>query len=164
LAQKSGKPENKRQRAPRPTNERSKPRTTTLPYEDRPAPPRPRDIPFGSSPELITIDEVGRATLAAIEDALRVERLEAVMSSPRASSASAPEPAFVFEISTFVVEGIEIFSKASDRARRDFVAKRLLHRLPVLTIDDVERIDVSPGATPNTVILRVWSKVSPPSG
>jgi hypothetical protein len=122
-----------------------------------------RDIPFGSSPELITIDEVGRATLAAIEDALRTERFEAAASSPRRGAEGAPEPAFVFEISTFVVEGVEIFSKASDRARRDFVAKRLLHRLPVLSIDDVDRIDVSPGATANTVILRVWSKVSPPA-
>jgi hypothetical protein len=120
-------------------------------------------VPFGSSPEIITIDEsVGRATLAAIEDALRTERLEPPPRG-RGAVATVPDPAFIFEISTFVVEGAEVFSKASERARRDFVARRLLHRLPVLSIDDVVRIDLTPGAAPNTVILRVWSRVSVPS-
>ncbi|MET0595890.1 MAG: hypothetical protein ABW133_24535 [Polyangiaceae bacterium] len=72
------------------------------------------------------------------------------------------EPAKIFEISTFIVEGDEIFSKASDQSRRDFVEQRLLHRLPALSMAEVVRIDVSRGAAPNTVILRVWSKVGPP--
>jgi len=111
------------------------------------------------------VDESGRATLAAIEDALLGERLEAPPSPSRArgAAASVPEPAFIFEISTFVVEGAEVFSKASEASRRDFVARRLLHRLPALSMDDVVRIDLSPGAAPNTVILRVWSRVSVPS-
>jgi len=145
----------------------ARPRVTTVGYQDRPKAATPRPTPYSSSPELITVDESGRATLAAIEDALRAERFEApaLPSPPRARSAasSMPEPAFIFEISTFVVEGAEVFSKASEASRRDFVARRLLHRLPALSMDDVVRIDLSPGAAPNTVILRVWSRVSVPS-
>jgi hypothetical protein len=178
LAQKSGKPENKRAglKTPRPSERSSRPpepakdarsagrtRVTTLGYQDRPRAPSPRTTPYGSSPELITVDESGRATLAVIEDAQRAEPLEPAPTRPRQAASSVPEPAFIFEISTFVVEGAEVFSKASDAARRDFVAKRLLHRLPVLSINDVIRIDLTPGAAANTVILRVWSRVDVPS-
>jgi len=156
VANKSGKHESKR----RP---QGKPRVTTVPYEDRPRPPpTSRRLPFGSSPELITIDEVGRASMAAIEEALLTERLETASARARATASSLPEPAFVYEISTFVIHGSEIFGKATEQARREFVARRLLHRLPVLSIEEVERIDMTPGAAADTVILRVWSRVDPP--
>jgi hypothetical protein len=116
-------------------------------------------LPYGSSPELITVDEVGRATLAAIEEALRNEKVEADKAAARPASAAAPEEAVIFEISTFVVEGAEVFGKVSERHRREFVERRLLHRLPVLSMQQVMRIDLTPGATPNTMILRVWSRV-----
>jgi hypothetical protein len=154
VAQKSGKQENKRRSPP-------KARTSTLGYEERPRAPDSR--PFGSSPELITIDEVGRATLAAIEEALRTEKIELAPARARPSSAAVPEPAFIFEISTFVVEGAEVFDKASERLRREFVEKRLLHRLPVRSMDEVVRIDLTPGAAPNTMILRIWSRVDVPA-
>jgi hypothetical protein len=180
LANKSGRPENKRggqaktPRSPERSSRASEPvkearssnrtRATTLGYQERPRATDPRTAPFGSSPELITVDESGRATIAFIEDALRTERFDPGPARPRQAASSVPEPAFIFEISTFVVEGAEVFTKASDAARRDFVAKRLLHRLPVLSINDVERIDLSPGAAPNTAILRVWSRVDVASG
>lgn len=165
-----------------------RPKLDTIDYEDRPAPaPGPRTTE-GSSPEVITIGEatMGRATLAAIDEALAAEA-RAMMaaaerqgaaesrhtassaypgSPPRTALASLPalEPAEIFEISTFIIEGDEIFSKASEKSRRDFVEKRLLHRLPALSMDEVVRIDVSRGAAPNTVIMRVWSKVGQPPG
>jgi hypothetical protein len=157
LAQKSGKHENRRRPQP-------KGRVPTMPYEERPRPPASRRLPFGSAPEIITIDEVGRATMAAIEEALRAENLQAPPSRRRQSSVPAPEAAFIFEISTFVVEGAEVFDKASEAQRREFVERRLLQRLPVLSMDDVVRIDLTPGASPNTMILRVWSRVGGPSG
>ena len=157
MAQKSGKHENRRR--PEPKRSEPKGRVTTVPYEERPRAPSSRRLPYGSSPELITIDEVGRATLAAIEEALLTEKLEVSPARPRPASAAAPEEAFIFEISTFVVEGAEVFGKASERQRREFVERRLLHRLPVLSMNQVARIDLTPGATPNTMILRVWSKV-----
>jgi hypothetical protein len=133
-----------------------------MPYEERPRPASPpRRLPYGSAPELITIDEVGRATLAAIEEALLAEKAEAQRARPRPASAAAPEEALIFEISTFVVDGAEVFGKVSERQRREFVEQRLLHRLPVSSMEQVTRIDMTPGATPNAMILRVWSKVEP---
>jgi hypothetical protein len=161
-----------------------RPQLDTLGYEDRPA--GAARLEQSSSPEVITIGEapVGRATMAAIDEALaadaraimaaaerqaaQVEARHAASSAQerapagaRAATGSLPalEPAQIFEISTFIVEGDEIFSKASERSRRDFVERRLLHRLPALSMEEVVRIEVSRGAAPNTVILRVWSKV-----
>ena len=74
-----------------------------------------------------------------------------------------PAPAEVFEVVTFVVQGEEIFSKVSDRARRDFVQSRLLHRLPVLSMSDVTRIDLTRGAAPDSMVLRVWCRIAPPT-
>jgi hypothetical protein len=165
-----------------------RPQLDTLGYEDRPASAvRPEQ---SSAPEVITIGEapMGRATMAAIDEALATEarammaaaerhaaeteaRHAASSTNPnavaaRAATGSLPalEPAEIFEISTFIVEGDEIFSKASERSRRDFVEQRLLHRLPALSMVEVVRIDVSRGAASNTVILRVWSKVGQPPG
>ena len=100
--------------------------------------------------------------MAAIEEALLTERLETASARARVTASSLPEPAFVYEISTFVIHGSEIFGKATEQGRREFVARRLLHRLPVLSIEEVERIDMTPGAAADTVILRVWSRVDPP--
>jgi hypothetical protein len=157
LAQKSGKHENRRR--PEPKRPETKGRVTTMRYEERPRTPSSRRMPYGSSPELITIDEVGRATLTAIEEALRAERLEAEQVHSRPDSAGVPEEAVIFEISTFVVEGAEVFGKVQERQRREFVERRLMHRLPVTSMDQVTRIDLTPGVTPSTMILRVWSRV-----
>jgi hypothetical protein len=146
-----------------------RPKLDTIGYEERPKHRSSSRPPQGSSPELISIGEapIGRATQAAIEDALVTETLAATAMAdmPRAptSPLAAPGPADVFEISTFVVEGEEIFTKVSEQSRRDFVEQRLMHRLPALSMKEVMRIDVSRGAAPNTVILRVWSKVGRPS-
>jgi hypothetical protein len=173
----------------RDSTQKYRPKLDTLDYEDRPAAPSVRSEQ-SSSPEVITIGEatMGRATLAAIDEALAAEARammaaaegaelaspvsetrhtassNAAASAPRPHAAPRPAitPAEIFEISTFIVEGDEIFSKASDKARRDFVEERLLHRLPALSMNEVVRIDFSRGAAPNTVILRVWSKVGAP--
>jgi hypothetical protein len=109
---------------------------------------------MSSSPELITIEEtpMGRATYHAIEQEMQ------------ASAAVAPAVTEIFEISTFVVTGEEIFGKASEASRREFVERRLLHRLPALSMKDVVRIDLSRSPAAQTVILRVWSKVTSVSG
>lgn len=145
-----------------------RPKLDTIGYEERPKHRSSSRPPQGSSPELISIGEapIGRATQAAIEDALVAETLAttAMAEGVRATTSpmAAPGPADVFEISTFVVEGEEIFTKVSEQSRRDFVEQRLMHRLPALSMKEVVRIDVSRGAAPNTVILRVWSNVAPP--
>jgi hypothetical protein len=147
-----------------------RPKLDTLRYEDRPAPPPSSRPPQGSAPEVITIEEgpIGRNTQAAIDEALARDSVAAwpvstgaaaPVSTTRPSVLSAPEPAQIFEISTFVIEGDEIFGKASERSRREFVERRLLHRLPAMSMAEVVRIDVSRGGAANTVILRIWSKV-----
>ncbi len=60
---------------------------------------------------------------------------------------------------TFVVRGPELSRLSSQQARRDFVAERLLQRLPVASIDKVDRIDVTPWTVRGTVIVRVWCRV-----
>ncbi len=105
-----------------------------------------RDAGDKTSPEMITVEETvaGRATLNAIERDVRARRGEALE---------------VFEMNTFVVRGGDLSALGSHQARRVFVAERLLHRLPVDSIDDVDRIDVTPWTTKGTLIVRVWSKV-----
>ena len=147
---------------------KARPKLDTLGYEDRPRARAPSDPPRSSAPELITVEHapVGRATQAAIEDALIAETARALDPAPTGGPAPAggrsPEQAEIFEIDTFVVQGEEIFTKVSEQSRRDFVEKRLLHRLAALSMDEVVRIDVSRGATAETVILRIWSKVGRP--
>ena len=160
--------------------QKHRPKLDTIGYEDRPGSAARAEQE--SSPEVISIGEatMGRATMAAIDEALAAEA-RAMMAAAEAAEArhgastaagararvaslAALEPAEIFEISTFIVEGEEIFSKASERSRRDFVEQRLLHRLPALSMEEVIRIDVSRGAAPNTVIMRIWSKVGQPPG
>jgi hypothetical protein len=177
VAAKSGKPERKRapradlaRRSPdgrRPSQSPSRPappasraKLDTLGYEERPREPRPR-ASHSSSPELIIIEEtpIGRITQHAIEQELQGEPGLPVRLPPTGAPAAAAVTE-IFEISTFVVTGEEIYGKASEASRRAFVAELLLHRLPVLSMDDVVRIDLSRSPSPHTVILRVWTKVS----
>jgi hypothetical protein len=145
-----------------------RPKLKTMGYDQRPA-DRPEGRPFqASSPELIVIGEapVGRATLVAIEDDLAREAGAYVADEPptrRASRGRAVAPSEVFEVVTFVVQGEEIFSKVSEHSRREFVKTRLLHRLPVLSMSDVTRIDLTRGAAPDSMVLRVWCRIAPPA-
>jgi hypothetical protein len=64
-------------------------------------------------------------------------------------------------MATFVVRG-DLAQLSSVAARRRFVTDRLLHRLPVESIEEVDRIDVTPWTVRGTVIVRVWCRVPPP--
>jgi hypothetical protein len=146
-----------------------RPKLKTMGYEQRPADlPRMRPME-ASSPELIIIGDapVGRATMVAIEDELAREAGAYVADEPptrRCSPRAKLAPAEVFEVVTFVIQGEEIFSKVSDQSRRDFVEKRLLHRLPVLSMSDVTRVDLSRGASADSMVMRVWCRIAPPAG
>jgi len=145
-----------------------RPKLKTMGYEQRPAEKPAGRAHQASSPELIVIGDapVGRETMIAIEDeiareagAYEAEEAATLRRSPRAK----PAPAEVFEIVTFVVKGEEIFSKVSDQSRREFVKTRLLHRLPILSMSDVSRIDLARGADADSMILRVWCRIAPPA-
>jgi hypothetical protein len=146
-----------------------RPKLKTMGYDQRPADIAPARPFQGSSPELIMIGDapVGRATMVAIEDELAREAGGYVAEAPttrRAAPHAKLAPADVFEVVTFVVQGEEIFSKVSEQSRRDFVKARLLHRLPVLSMSDVTRIDLTRGAAADTMVLRVWCRIAPPAG
>lgn len=96
-------------------------------------------------------EKLGRDTLDAIEKAV----LEPVPSSRRAAGVALD----VFELMTFVVRGDDLAQLSSEATRREFVSERLLHRLPVATMDQVDRIDVTPWTVSGTLILRVWCRV-----
>ena len=71
-------------------------------------------------------------------------------------------PIEAFELANFVVRGDDLAQLTSEATRREFVADRLMHRLPVSSIEQVERIDIAPWSVKGTLILRVWCRVVKP--
>ncbi len=148
----------------------------TKPYGDRisnaPGATVPGHRPFETSPEIsIHQAPVGRETLAAINEELRAPAGDEPITGVRSREASpehdAPSSSVypangidVFEMMTFVARG-EVSELASMVARRAFVEQRLLHRLPVASMAQVDRIDVTPWTVKGTVIVRVWCVVPP---
>lgn len=117
------------------------------------APGRARTVTRGYAEAPAAPAAVGRDTLNAIARAMTNER------APESATRAALE---AFEMATFVVRGDDLTTLSSEAARRAFVKDRLLHRLPVPSMDDVDRIDVTPWTVKNTVIVRVWCRVEAP--
>jgi len=65
----------------------------------------------------------------------------------------------IFEMLTFVVQGADVASLASESQRRLFVETHLLQRLPAQDMAQVDRVDVTPWTVKNTVVVRVWCKL-----
>lgn len=123
-------------------------------------PPAPE--PPGAEPT-VTVGEgyVERDTMAAIHAELMTEPAPPpVPSVPRPTPVPLSAATELFELCTFVVRGTDVSRLASERARRDFVARTLLRRLPVTSIEDVERIDASPWTEQQSVVLRVLCRIS----
>lgn len=147
---------------------------STLRYGDRisnaPGSRTPTAPAFDTSPEIsVSSSAVGRETLAAINADLAGQANDEPATGVRArrttaneapSSSVQPLAIEVFEMMTFVARG-EVSELGSTTARRAFVEERLLHRLPVSSIDEVDRIDVTPWTVKGTVIVRVWCIVPP---
>ncbi len=104
-----------------------------------------------------------RDTLAAII-AEAAPPAEPTAPAPRASPSAAARPmgAEVFEMITFVVRGVEAARLSSEALRRRFVEERLMTRLPAASMDDVERVDVTPWTTQGTLVVRVWCRLPAP--
>jgi hypothetical protein len=115
-----------------------------------------------SGPEIIVRETIAeRDTLAAIiaEAAGPEEPLVAAPAAPpRPTAAPTPGQLEVFEMITFVVRGIEPARLSSDALRRRFVEENLLRRLPVASMDAVDRIDVTPWTVQGTLVVRVWCR------
>ena len=111
-----------------------------------------------SSPE-ITVREgvIERDTLAAI-----MEEAGAGLSPEPAAAPPAATPATstleIFEMATYLIRGGDISRLASEALRRSFVEENLLARLPVKTMSEIDRIDVTPWTVQGTFVLRVWCR------
>ncbi len=122
----------------------------------------------------LTEASLGRETMAAIQDELEPHR-----AAPEISVGEEPaghetmvaieqelgKPTFfdadqyeIHEMATFVVRG-DAGALSSPEARRELVERRLLKRLPVRSMNEVEHIDVAPWTTRGTMIVRVWCRV-----
>jgi hypothetical protein len=66
----------------------------------------------------------------------------------------------IFEMLTFVLRGAEAAHLSSEALRRRFVEERLLKRLPVASMADVDRVDVAPWTVQGTLVLRVWCRTA----
>jgi hypothetical protein len=127
-----------------------------------------------SSPE-ITVREgaIERDTLAAImAEAGTLPLVEPAANAAPEPASAAPTPALpatnagvaaleIFEMTTYVVRGGDVARLASESSRRSFVEEHLLARLPVSSIAEVERVDVTPWTVPGTLVVRVWCRTKP---
>jgi hypothetical protein len=140
----------------------------TLPYADRisNAPgaqsPKRKALPQRgeSLPEIsIRQTSAGRDTMAAIAAELSSD---SAPESPPASTARAASPAApeIFEMVTFVVRGPDAARLSTEALRRRFAEEQLLHRLPVSSADDIDRVDVTPWTVRDTFVVRVWCRVA----
>ena len=48
---------------------------------------------------------------------------------------------------------------SSDALRRQFVEEHLLARLPSPSMDDIDRVDVTPWTVQGTLVVRVWCRL-----
>jgi hypothetical protein len=136
-----------------------------------------------SSPEITVREGVaGRETLAAIlEEAKPDARApqatlpygDRVSNAPGAktpSTAPLPVPVPVapgtatstleiFEMMTYVVRGADASRLSSETLRRHFVEEHLLSRFVGQTMDDVDRVDVTPWTVQGTLVVRVWRRL-----
>lgn len=142
-----------------------RPRLRTRGYSEPPAEtpppvPAPRMTMPGVAPPAnapaTKADRVSKDTIDALASAM----LEPV---PPPSSARRTQASLdVYELVTFVVKGDDIGQLSTESTRREFVVERLMHRLPISTVDQIDRVDVTPWTVRGTLILRVWCKVRAP--
>jgi hypothetical protein len=107
-----------------------------------------------STPEIVVNETVAeRDTLSAI--------MEEARGSVHTRESSIPELSAleIFEMLTFVVRGSEAQRMSSDTSRQRFVEEHLLQRLPVASMADIDRVEVTPWTAPGTLIIRVWCRV-----
>jgi hypothetical protein len=115
-------------------------------------PSEPSAIERSSMPELVFSETTAEPDLmAAIAGELD--------SQPHAAAGEIE----LLELVTFLARGSGLDRLTSENARRDFVAERLLHRLPVRSMADVDHVDLAPWTVGDTMVVRVWCKIAAPT-
>ncbi len=155
-------------------------RRTTLGFEDRPLKDASGRTMIDSAPEVITLEEspIGRATLAAIAaeaaeaddgevsvqtSELDDETLAAIQEEAGTKvepSPRAPREMQIHEVITFVIRGLDPQSVATQDSRKALVAKHIMHRLPVWSLDDVDRVDLARSDDGSYVVLQIMCRLS----
>lgn len=127
--------------------EAMRPRQNTLPYADKIS-----NAPGARSPS--------RAPTAPTSPAKADDGPEVTIGAEPAplTPRLAPEVLEIFELLTFIIRGSAVGDLSTDALRRRFVAQHLLHRVPSGSIDDVERIEVTPWTAKGTMVVRVWCR------
>jgi hypothetical protein len=126
---------------------------STLGYGDRisnaPGNPNPAVARYLDGPPEVSVREsiAGRDTLAAIDRELALPR-----------EATLPANLELLEMMTFIVRGAGVEGLVSETMRSRLVRERLLHRLPVKSMSDIERIDASPWGR-GALLIRVWCRL-----
>ncbi len=137
--------------------ESMRPRQNTLPYGDKisnaPGARSPSRAP--SPPAASNAKAPPTKAPAAKDDGPEVTiSEEPAPLTPRL----APEALEIFELLTFIIRGGGIGDLSTDALRRRFVEEHLLHRVPSGSINDVERIEVTPWTAKGTMVVRVWCR------
>ncbi len=142
-------------------------------------PRKPRLRVDDDGPEVSVVEgPAGRETLALIAELARPGRgLQSTLDygdrisnapgsktpsrAPAAPKSPSPLSATlaIFEMLSFVVQGADAASLASEAQRRRFVEAHLLQRLPSKDMTHVERIEVTPWTVQGALVVRVWCKV-----
>lgn len=139
-----------------------RPRLRTHGYSEPPAEPVP--VPRMTMPGVAPPPNAPRPQKAERVSKDTIDALASAMLDPVPPPSSARQRALaldVFELVTFVVKGDDLGQLSTEATRRDFVAERLMHRLPIAAVDQIDRVDVTPWTVRGTLILRVWCKVRP---
>jgi len=109
-----------------------------------------------ANPPQAKSDRVSKDTIDALASAMLDP------TPPPSSARQRAQSLDVFELVTFVVKGDDLGQLSTEATRREFVAERLMHRLPIAAVDQIDRVDVTPWTVRGTLILRVWCKVRAP--
>jgi hypothetical protein len=137
--------------------EAMRPRQNTLPYADKIS-----NAPGARSPSRAPTPPPAAATKAAkaVKAAKGNDGPEVTISAEPAPPTPrlAPDGLEIFELLTFIIRGSGVGDLSTDALRRRFVAEHLLHRVPSGSIDDVERIEVTPWTAKGTMVVRVWCR------
>ncbi len=125
-----------------------RPRQNTLPYADKisnaPGARSPNRAPATPPSPALEVDDGPELTIG-VEPAPPTPRL-------------GPEALEIFELLTFIIRGSGVGDLSTDALRRRFVEEHLLHRVPSGSIDDVERIEVTPWTAKGTMVVRIWCR------
>jgi len=124
--------------------------TLALIAEDARAPARSRD-------RLSTLDYGDRISNAPGSKTPSRAPAAQVANESRPSPLSAVPT--IFEMLSFVVQGADAATLASEAQRRRFVETYLLQRLPAQDMARVDRVDVTPWTVRDTLVVRVWCRV-----